>query len=84
VGCGALILVSLLVPFFQPPFGGDRYWQWMCGVTLLLGLVSWRRREQGAVAIAAIAVTVGAGGLLLLTVIVPFVYATAMRLFMPD
>jgi uncharacterized membrane protein YccC len=84
VGCGLLILVSLAVPFFQPPFGGDRYWQWLCGVTVLLGAMSLFRRERGALAIVATIVTVAAGGLLLSTVMVPLAYSVAMRLFMPD
>jgi len=84
VGCGALILVSLLIPFFRTPFGGEDYWQWLCAGTIVLGGMSLLRRERGPLAIAAVAVTVAAGGLLLLTVIVPFAYSIAMRLFMHD
>lgn len=84
VGCGALILVSLLIPHFDPPFGGVEYWKWISGVTILLGVVSWLRRERGPLAVVAVAVTCGAVGLLLLTVIVPFIYGIGMRLFMAD
>ena len=84
VGSGALILLSLFLPFFRPPFGGDYYWQWMCGITILLGVISLLRRERGSLAIVARCVTAGAAGLLLLTVLVPFAYSLVMRLFMHD
>jgi hypothetical protein len=84
LGCGLLILISFAIPFFEVPFGGDRYMQWLSGLTLLLGVGAFLRRERGPLAVAAAVVTLGAGALLLLTVLIPFGYALAMRLFMPD
>lgn len=84
VGCGVLILLSLILPYFKPPFGGENYWQWLCAVTIVLGSISLVRKERGTVAIVALAVTGLALSLLLLTVVVPVAYSLAMRLLMPD
>lgn len=84
LGSGLLIVVSLVVPFFEVPFGGDRYFQWLSAVTVLLGTISLLRKERGPLAGAAALVALGAAGLLILTVIVPLAYVLAMRLLMPD
>src|SRR5687768_2364872 len=84
LGLGLLIAVSFMLPYPQVPFGGDRYMQWLFAATLVLGVAAIIRRERGAAAIVAIAVTVLAGGLLLLTVLVPLAYGVASKFLMPD
>jgi hypothetical protein len=84
LGCGLLILVSLSMPFFDVPFGGDRYFQWLSSLAVVLGVIARVRRERGPLAPAAAFVSVGAAGLLILTVFVPLAYGAAMQLFMPD
>lgn len=84
VGLGLLLLLSLLIPHFQVPFLGDRYWQWLSGITVILGGFALLRGERGRLGLACAVATLGAAGVLTLTVVVPFVYSVAMRLFMPD
>ena len=84
VGCGALILVSFLVPYFSVPFGGEWYIQILSGVTFLLGVASLRRKERGTAAAAAAVVTVAAGGIFLFWMVFPYFYDLASRILMPN
>jgi hypothetical protein len=84
LGCGLLILVSLLVPFFEPPFGGAWYLQWLSGGTAILGTVALMRREPGRVARAALVVTLMSAALFVFTIVFPWAYSLAMGVLIPD
>ncbi len=84
VGCGLLILVSFLIPYFAVPFGGEWYMQILSGFTFLLGIVALRRKERGALATAASVVTFASGAIFLFWMVFPHFYAFASRILMPN
>ncbi len=84
IGSGFLILVSFVVPYFEPPFGGTWYMQLLAGGTCLLGGLALRRHEQGRVARVAFLVTLSSGGLFLFTMVFPWAYSAIMGVLLPD
>jgi len=87
VGCGALLLVSLLpfsrAAYVEPAFG-DQYSLWLGGSTLLFGVAALIRRERGHLALASAMMTVVVIGLLVFAVVVGGGSVLAMRLFMSN
>jgi hypothetical protein len=84
LGGGLLIFVSYAIPYFEPPFGGYLYMQWLSGGTTVLGVMAARRRESGPMAQAGLASTALAGFIFLSTILVPLAYGVAMDVFMPN
>ena len=84
VGCGVLIVVSYLVPLFEPPFAGTWYMQSLAGVTCVLGGLALLRGERGGVARVALVVTLSSAALFLFTIVFPWAYSAAMGALMPD
>ena len=84
LGGGLLIFVSFVIPYFEPPFGGYLYMQWLTGATTALGVMAFLRREPGPIAHAGLACTFFAGSIFLLTIVFPLVYGLAMSIFMRD
>ena len=84
LGGGLLIIVSYLVPYFEPPFGGHLYMQWLSGATTALGVLAAKRREAGSIAHAGLACTLFAGSVFLFTIVFPLAYGVAMDVFMPN
>jgi hypothetical protein len=84
LGCSLLILVSLAIPGFEPPFGGIYYVSWLAGGTAALGFVANRRREPGAFARAGLVCALLAAGLLILSIVFPCAISLALHLTMPN
>ena len=84
VGLGLLLCVSALNPYQSPPFGGHHYLQWLAAIIVVLGIASLARRERGHLALASAMVTVAAGGLLVVTLLIAFGSVIALKLFMSE
>jgi hypothetical protein len=84
IGCGALVPVALLVPFFRPPLGGEYFVYWVCGATVLLGMVAALRGERGLLGLIAAIVSLTAGALAVFGILFAFGISLLIRLAMPD
>jgi hypothetical protein len=84
IGCGGLIMVAFIVPFFEPPFGGGYFIYWLCALTVLLEIVAVLRKERGLIGAAAAVVALGAAALAAFGVAFAFGYSWFMRIVMPD
>ena len=74
VALGAILAVSLVVPYFLPPFGGADFWLYLPVAILVTAAVARLRREQGVVAVANFCAAVIAALLLLGRILVPLFY----------
>jgi hypothetical protein len=84
VGCSLLIFLSFAIPYFEPPFAGLWYMTLLSGTTALLGLVAFRRREQGPIATIGLVCAAMAAALCVFTIVFPYAYGWAADTFMPN
>ncbi len=84
IGSGLLVVVSFVVPYFEPPFGGAWYLQVVTATACLFGGLAIVRCERGLIAQAALAVTVISAALLLFSIVFPWAYSAIMGLVLPD
>jgi predicted Na+-dependent transporter len=84
VGLGALLLISVLNPYQEPPFGGHHYLQWLASIIIFLGATALARKEHGRVAQLSALVTIAASAFLVLTLLGGVLFALALKLLMSD
>jgi hypothetical protein len=84
LGSSLLIVVSFVIPYFEPPFGGYLYMSWLSGGAAALGALAVLRRERGPIAHAGIVCTFMAAALFLFTLLFPLAYGVAIDVFMPN
>ena len=59
-----MLFISVGIPYFEPPFGGDAYFLWLPIIAVVLGLMGALRRERGPVARVGLIGGACAGGIL--------------------
>jgi len=84
LGCAALLFVSLLLPYYNPPVGGTEYFLCLSALTVILGGVAVLRRERGAIGAAAAVAATGAAGFIVFMLAFPFVISWLLGILMPD
>jgi hypothetical protein len=84
LGCAALLAVSLLLPYFNPPAGGAEYFLYLAGLTVVFGGVAILRRERGAIGAAAAVAATGAARFIVFMFAFAFGVSWLPGIFMPD
>jgi hypothetical protein len=84
LGCAALLYVSLLLPYFNPPIGGAEYFLYLSGLTVLLGGVAILRKERGAIGAAAAVAATGAAAFIVFMFAFAFGISWLLGVMMPD
>jgi hypothetical protein len=79
-----LVILSVGIPYFAPPFGGDAYFFWLPVPTITLGLLALLRRERGPLAQVGLIGAAGSAMLLLLPRLLVFVGGGILGLFGVD
>ena len=84
LGASFLLLVSVGIPYFNPPFGGGDYFFWLPILAILLGIASALRRERGPIAHAGLIGAVCAGCLLVIPRLLVLIGGAILGLFGVD
>jgi hypothetical protein len=84
IGASVLLLASLGIPQFDPPFEATAYFFWLPVLILVLGIVAAIRHEQGPVAHAGLIGAICAGGLLIIPRVLVLVGGAILGLFGSD
>jgi hypothetical protein len=80
IGATALLLVSLGIPYFTPPFEATAYFLWLPLLIIVMGAASALRHEQGPVARAGQISAIWAFGLLVIPRVLGFVIGAILGL----
>jgi hypothetical protein len=81
LGASLLLLVSMGIPYFDPPFGGADYFFWLPILAIVLGIAAALRRERGSIAQAGLIGAACAGSLLVIPRLVVLIGGAILGLF---
>lgn len=81
LGASLLLFVSVVIPYFDPPFGGADYFFWLPILAMGLGIAAALRRERGPLAQTGLIGAACAGLVLVIPRLVVLIGGAILGLF---